>query len=73
LKKINIILLVGLSVFILNGCDHSTREYRDFVKKYGSNERYFCDGKFLMKEKFLSPEAKAPQLYLINSQKCHKE
>ena len=71
MKKFLWIISAGVILLMLNGCESS--EYRAFVKQYGSNERTYCDGKFLIKEKFLSPEAKAPQIYLINSQKCIKE
>lgn len=63
-KIITIAVLVGLTFL---GCSNESSEYRNFVKKYGSETRTFCDGEFLMRETFLSKDAKAPRLYLIDN------
>jgi len=65
-----ILFIISASVIILTGCNKETKEYRQFVERYGSETRTFCDGAFLMRETFLSPEASAPQEYLINSNVC---
>ncbi len=62
----------GLVVW-LTACSNETQEYKTFIKKYGSETRTFCNGIFLMRETFLSPEAKAPVLELLNSNKCKRK
>ena len=62
---------IFLALFF-TACSDESSEYKEFVEKYGSNTRTYCDGKFLMRETFLSKQAKAPQEYLINSQECNK-
>jgi len=59
-----------LAILLIVNCSSESREYREFVTKYGSETRTYCDGLFLMRETFLSPQAQAPQEYLINSNKC---
>jgi hypothetical protein len=66
MKKIMIVVFV----LFVSGCSKTSREYDEFVSKYGAETRVFCDDGFLMRETFLSKDAKAPQLYLINSQEC---
>ena len=65
-----LLLGIGIVSIVLIGCSSSSKEYRDFYKKYNSNTRTYCKDGFKMRETFLSPEAKAPQVYLINSQEC---
>ena len=68
---VKVILFTMLFIILFSGC--KSREYKNFIKKYGSESRTFCEGRFLMRETYMSPEAKSPQLSLINSQKCtHK-
>jgi hypothetical protein len=62
------VILVSL---LFLGCNES-KEYKQFVKKYHNNYRYYCKDGFLMKETFQSPKAKEPLVSLINSQKCYK-
>lgn len=66
-----VVLLLG-SIFLV-GCnfgDGETKEYKAFVKEHNSSKRQFCDEGFLMEEEFLSPQARAPIVRLVNSQKC---
>ena len=64
-------ILVLVLVLFFIGCSSETSEYRDFVQKYGSETRTYCDEKgFKMRETFMSREASAPQVFLINSQDC---
>ena len=61
------LIIAGLTT----GCDTKTSEYNVFLEKYGSDTRIYCsEDNYLMRETFLSPEASAPQTYLINSQEC---
>ena len=75
MKNIAILLIAIPSILVLfyfldvSG-NKESKEYREFVKKYNSNTRTFCKDGFKMRETFLSPKAKAPQVYLINSQDC---
>lgn len=66
-----LIIVILACVFLFTACGEESKEYREFVKKYGSNTRTYCDDKgFLMRETFLSKQAKAPREYLIDSQEC---
>ena len=64
------IIIFSVIILLLNSCSGETKEYKEFVAKYGTNTRTYCDGNFKMRETFLSPEASAPQEYLINSNDC---
>ena len=59
-----------LILLLLVGCSSGTKEYRDFVQKYGSDTRTYCEDGFKMRETFMSREASAPQVFLINSHEC---
>ncbi len=64
------IMMACALVLMLMGCSKTSSEYDEFISKYGSDTRVFCDGVFLMRETYMSPKATAPQLMLINSQEC---
>ncbi len=64
------IIIMTILILLLNSGE--TKEYKEFVAKYGTNTRTYCDGNFKMRETFLSPEASAPQEYLINSNECNE-
>ncbi len=64
------IKLLLLIPFIYVGCSSESKEYQTFVSKYKSDTRTYCDGNFKMRETFMSPQAHAPQEFLINSNDC---
>ena len=67
---IKILPLVVL-VMLLVGCSEKpSKEYKEFVELNGASTRIYCEDGFTMRETFLTPEATAPQVYLINSQLC---
>ena len=72
MKLLISVVMLNLIGIGLIGCTNATKEYRDFVQKYGAETRTYCDGEFKMRETFLSKQAQKPQVYLINSQDCTK-
>ena len=69
--KIFLICFLIIEFMLILGCSE-TKEYNEFMKKYGSTTRTYCDGSFLMEETFISPEASSPRIRLINSNKCEE-
>jgi len=70
MKKLTLIFTLLLIMLVSFGCgNNETSEYKNFVKKYGSNERFYCDGTTLMKERFESPQSKAPLEFLVGYDK----
>ncbi len=64
-------LFLALIILTLNGCDNTSKEYKAFVKKYGSNTRVFCDKDgFKMRETFLYKNATSPREFLIDAPRC---
>ncbi len=64
-------LILILTLLFFTGCQE-TKEYREFVDKYHSETRTFCQDGFLMRETFVSPMASKPEQALINSDVCYK-
>jgi hypothetical protein len=51
------------------GC--ASTEYKQFVKKYHSDQRYYCKDGFLLHEK-ITEQAEAPVVSLVNSDICYQ-
>jgi len=64
--KALLLLTLGLIVGCVNQNGEST-EYLKFIEENQKNERYFCSGGFLMREKFMSKDATKPQEFLVNT------
>ncbi len=67
---LSILILNTTAVLVLNSCAKTSKEYNEFIQKYGSETRVFCKDGFKMRETFLSPTATHPTVHLINSQDC---
>lgn len=65
-----ILLLLSL---LLVGCSDKqsdSKEYIEFVKANKGEFVLYCEDGFQMQERFIYRNAKAPQVFLINSQDC---